>query len=177
MKRIILSVLAILLSTGIAYATGIPMGTDPYDQPVIWTEQVYNGSGSDIATAHVVRWQFDTCDVTPNTLDDMCPWVVTADAADSPWVAGVTLTSAGISNGNVGTIIIKGPAVVDDGATRSVLTAGQLTGNSSTGHAADVSGYGADQGLLGVAIKASASNQGYADDSLVYIDPTLSADN
>ena len=178
MKKLLLISLAILFLAGIAEATGIPVAVDPKNYPVVWTEDVYNGSGDDIATGQIVRWDFDASDSDLSSVyDDMCPWVEENDELDNVWIAGVTLITKGITNGDTGQIIIKGPAVVDDGAGSSVLTAGQICGAAVDGTVADVSQAGADDGYLGVCIKATAVQQGYSYDPLIYVNPTLSYDD
>jgi len=173
-----LAILSIFVMAGFALASGIPQVTSPKNYPTVWTEQVYNGSGSDIATAQVVIWDFDTSDSSINDFDDMCPWVATTTTASDPWTAGVTLTNQGINNGDTGTIIIKGPAVCDDGAGRSNTTADDIVGTTTTaGDIAEVSAINNDGAFLGVTIKASASNQGYIDDALIYVDPAIDFDD
>ncbi len=167
-----LAILLIFAITGIAYATGIPQTNWPKNLPTVWTEAVYNGSGTDIATQRVVEWDFDTSDSKDNEFDDMCPWVQTTDATDDIWTAGVTLSNQGIANGNAGTIIIKGPAVCYDGVGRAATTVNTQVGGVSGGACADFSGGGADKTLLGIVIKTQATNQGSPGDALIYVDPT-----
>ena len=175
MKKLFSISLAILLTftvIGFAYATGIPQATSPKNLPTVWTEEVYNGSGSDIATQRVVEWDFDTSDSDQDEFDDMCPYVQTTDATDDIWTAGVTLSNQGIANGNTGTIIIKGPAVVYDGTGKAATTVNTQVGGVSGGAVADFTGGAADKTLLGIVIKAQATNQGYTNDALIYVDPT-----
>ena len=176
LKVLSLAVLLIFAMTGLAFATGIPQTNWPKNLPTVWTEQVYNGSGADIATQRVVEWDFDTSDSKDNEFDDMCPWVQTTDATDDIWTAGVTLSEQGIANGAVGTIIIKGPAVVYDGTGVNAVTANTQVGGVSGGACADFTGATNDKRQLGVAIKQTADNQGYTGDPLIYIDPTTTSD-
>lgn len=179
MKQFKIFSLAILLSfvvTGLAFATGLSQVTSPKNYPTVWTEQVYNGSGSDIATQRVVEWDFDVSDSSINEFDDMCPWVQTTDATDDIWTAGVTLSNQGIANGETGTIIIKGPAVVYDGIGTSVCTVNTVVGGVSGGACADTTGASDDKTHLGIVIKTTATNQGYSSDALIYVDPTTEGD-
>ena len=176
MKKYIFVIFAFLLLIGTANATNIPVATDPKNYPTVWTELVYNGSGSDIATGRVVQWDFDTSDSDAGTIfDDMCPWVKTADAANDIWTAGVTTIGQGITNGNVGRIIIHGPAVVHNNSSAPTVDTVVATTNSGYVGANTPS---TDTKNLGVVIKASAAGNDVEADvgaasSLIYIDPTL----
>lgn len=176
MKKYLFLVLAFLLFYGTANATNIPMVTDPKNYPTVWTELVYNGSGSDIATGMCVVWDYDTSDSDAGTIyDDTAAWVKTCDDESSPWTAGVTTIGQGIANGAVGRIIIRGPAVVHNGNTAP--TVNTIVSAGATGYVEDENA-GADEAVLGVCIKASAAgndieaNIGTAS-SLIMIQPTL----
>jgi hypothetical protein len=183
MSKKILFVLAVMLMVGIgqSYATGIPVTTDPKNFPTVWIEEVYNGSGSDIATERVVSWDFDTSDSDESSkYDDMCPWVKVAPATDlDVWTAGVSLTRQGIANGAQGVIIIRGPAVVYDGTGVDILTADDIVSASATaaGQCEEVSSIASDQTMLGICIKSNATNQGNKVDALIYVDPTIHFDD
>jgi hypothetical protein len=179
MKKILFVVLALLLGLGVvnSYATNIPMATDPKNYPTVWTELVYNGSGSDITSTTTVLWDFATSDSDAGTIfDDMCPWIKVDNDEASPWTAGVTTgASVGIVNGAVGRIIIRGPAVVNGKA--NATTANALVSTDGSGSVIDESA-SAGEALLGVCIQASAAGNDIegnfgADWALIYIDPTL----
>lgn len=171
-KVLSLAVLFTFVMAGFAFATQIQQATFPKNLPTVWTEQVYNGSGSEIVTQRVVEWDFDTSDSNINEFDDMCPWVKQTDATDDVWTAGVTITEKSIPNGETGTIIIKGPAIVHDGAGFGNTTVNTQVGGVSGGSCADFTGGAADKTLLGIVIKSQATNQGFTNDALIYIDPT-----
>ena len=175
MKKLFL-ILALLLCFGIvnSYATNIPTATDPKNYPTVWTELVYNGSGSTIVSGYVAIWDFDTSDSDAGTMfDDTCPWVKLADAADSIWTAGVVPLGQNIANGDVGRIIIKGPAVV--ASFTQTTTVNTVVSTTATGLAYDESG-GADKTTLGIVIKESAAAVDIGGDAtsemtLVYVNP------
>lgn len=174
MKRILSLSLALLLFVGVASATNIPTAIDAKNRPIVWTESVYNNSSTAIGTGLVVQWDFDSSDVTPNYYDDMCPWVKTTDAADDIWTAGVTSETKGIAAKSEGTIIILGPAIVDNGGVE--LTANGLVSANSNGTVMAFAG-GGDEACLGVSIKDEATQQGYQGMSLIYVDITRYSDD
>lgn len=167
MKSIFISILAVLLFVGIAQATGIPGVTSPYDQPIVWTEDVYNGSGSEIASGLAVQWDYDTSNVDNNWNDDMCPWVKKTDADGDIWTAGVTLFNKSIADGSVGQIIIKGPALV---MYETAPTVNTLCEASSAGNIQDHDGNAVDECTLGRTIKSQATQQGYTSGSVAIVD-------
>lgn len=171
--------LALLLVCGSASAANIPTAVDAKNYPIVWTESVYNGSGSNISTGRVVVWDFDTSDSDASTYyDDICNWVKVTATANDPWTAGVVPIDNGILNGERGIIIIKGPAVVYDGTGYDVLTANDIVASSTTsGAIEEVSTVTTDGALLGVTILSNATNQGYAREALIYVAPTLFYDD
>jgi len=169
MKKLFSISLALLLAgmlSGSAFATGIPEVVD-VDYPIVWTETVYNGSGTDIATGRVVQWDFDTSDPSGNDYDDMCPYVKTADAAGDIWTAGVSLIDNGISNGNIGTIIIKGPAIVNDNGNS--VTADDLVETDASGYVTSHDGNATDESTLGICIKDDHPD--YYTSAIIYVNP------
>jgi len=167
-KRIIISLAAVLLvMTSAAFATGIPVTTDPKNFPTVWTEAVYNGSGDDIGTGVIVRWDFDA---STGDFADMCAWVEQGDTAEDIRTAGVVpFYGDGIDNGSTGTIIIKGPAKVRKQNTTTV-TDDDIVGDDGTGYVIDWTGGTSDECMLGVAIKSAGSS------AIIYIDPTIDDD-
>lgn len=174
--------ISLLCLTSIAFATNIPQMVDPKNYPTVWTEIVYNGSGSDIATGRVVEWDFDTSDSDAGSIfDDMCPWVKSVNAANDVWTAGVTMLtaqsgSAAIPNGSTGRIIIRGPAVVHN--NDSPPTVDTVVATTSSGYVG-ANTPSTDTSDLGVVIKASAAGNDVevdvgAGSSLIYVNPTLS---
>ncbi len=170
-KILTLAVLFSFVITGLAFATQIPQAVDPKNAATVWTEQVYNGSGSAIATGVVVEWDHDTADPSGTFFDDMAPYVKIVGTDESVWTAGVTLTDGAIANGEVGTIIIWGPAVVDNGT--NVIVAGQIVGSDNAGKVQDWTGGADNEKMLGVGIKAGARIPSF---SIIFIDPTLDDD-
>ena len=156
MKKYLFIILALLLMIGVANATNIPVGVDPQNNPIVWAEAVYNGSGATITSAYIVSWDFDTSDVSEAWNDDMCNWVKTASEADDIWTAGVLPYGRNLANGDVGSIIIRGPAYVMKGASATV---NQLVGSESDGQTVDY-GAGTDDCALGRVIKASGHAHG-----------------
>ena len=167
MKRILFFSLAILLVCGVAFSDSIPEVASPKDYPVVWLASVYNGSGAAIATATVVEWDFDTSNPTGTFYDDRTMYVQTADAAGDIWTAGVTRWDAGIANGDIGAIIIRGPALVRNGT--DTVTAGDIVESDTDGTCAAHAGAADDEGTLGVAIKDAPT--GFTDVSVIWINP------
>ena len=164
-----LAFLLLFVITGVAQATNIPMGVDPQNEVTVWTETVYNGSGSSITSGYVVQWDFDTSNPSGTWFDDMTNYVKTNATADGPWIAGVATHGNNIANGNTGQIIIKGPAIVyDNGQT---VTADTFVSATNTGLVKDEACDAVDEKLLGVAIKNTHPDLG-APYSIIYVDPT-----
>ena len=183
MKKILFVIFALLLTIGVANATNIPQMVDPKNYPTVWTELVYNGSGSDIVTGKVVVWDIAASDVDVAAYDGACMWVKVAATAHSVWTAGVTTiaresgvsSDIAISNGNVGRIIIRGPAVVHN--NNSAPTVNTIISTTSAGYVGTYTP-AADTASLGVVIKASAATNDIEADvgagsSLIWINPTL----
>ena len=181
MKKYLFIILALLLTVGVANATNIPQISDPKNYPIVWTEVVYNGSGSTITSGYVVQWDFDTSDSDAGTeFDDVCPWVKLADAASDIWTAGVVPLGQNILNTDVGRIVIKGPTAVYRGVNGTALTVDTVCETSATGLVQDETITGGDKTFLGIVIKASAaandiSGDATSDFSIIYVDPTTAA--
>ncbi len=152
MKKYLFVILALLLMVGVANATNIPQMVDPKNYPTVWTEQVYNGTGSTIQSGLIVIWDYDTSDSDISTAyDDMCPWVKMPTEADDIWTAGVTPYGQTILNGSTGAMIIRGPAFVVTGASGTVNTLVGAT--ATTGVTVDYAA-GTDDCAVGRVIKA-----------------------
>lgn len=170
--RYLLAIALAFLLVGNAFADGIPVGTDPKNFPTVWTQTVYNGSGDDIQSAQVVRW-----DIAASTGDyiDMCNWVEECDSIADIRTAGVTIYGQTIENGNVGEIIVKGPAFVYCAANTTTENTGVEA--TATGEAVDETLAASDEALLGWVIEDSPySTSGYtflADTyAIIYVQPT-----
>lgn len=177
MKKYLFIVLALLLTCGVAnvFATGIPTATDPKSYPTVWTEDVYNGSGSTIQSAVIVEWDFETSDSADNWNDDMCPWVKLANGASDIWTAGVTVYGSTIADGTTGRIIIRGPAYVLEHSTPGA--ADNLVGTHTNGTVTTDSA-SANTAALGICVDASPSygpsdGGGY---SIIFVEITPEAD-
>jgi len=171
MKKLLVAFsLALLFGVGVAFATGIPQVVDPKNYPVVWTETVYNGTSSAIATGQVVQWDFDTSDPSGTDYDDMTPYVKEVDAAEDIWTAGVTDIGVGIAALSEGVIIIKGPAFVQRG---TATTVNQLVGAEADGEVTDFAGGADDECTVGRTIKDGIRG----DYSLIYIDPVCYDEN
>jgi hypothetical protein len=177
MKKLFLVVFALLLLAGVANATNIPTVTDPKNYPMVWTEIVYNGSGSTIYSGYVVDWDFDTCDSDAGSMfDDMGSWVKVNSTADSIWTAGVLPIGKNLANGDIGRIVVKGPVPVFMGAAAQCTVNTVVSGSS--GKALDEASNATDEKVLGICIKASAAGNDiggevYADSALIYVEPTI----
>ena len=183
MKRLNVFVLAILLVVaGNAYADHIPTAVDAKNEPAVWTADVYNGSASTITSGYVVQWDFETSDsaaLDGTWYDDMCPWVITADAVSDIWTAGVVPFGKDIAAYSPGAIIIRGPAYVKNYLT-TPPTANQLAGSHTNGTVTADTGSG-NTTSLGICIDATPEGgPGYDATSafmvLIYVDPTSESD-
>lgn len=168
-KKFLFIALAILLVTGIAEATNIPMGVDPKNEPIVWTETVYNGSGAEIVSGYVVQWDFDTSNPDGTWFDDMTAYVKLNATADGPWIAGVVPYGQNIANGNTGQIVIKGATIAyDNGQT---VTADSFVSATAAGLVYDEACDAVDESIVGVAIKNTHPVLGN-DYSIIYVNPT-----
>ena len=180
-KILLLSLVALFVMAGVAFATNIPTTTDPKNYPTVWIEQVYNGSGSDIVSGYIVEWDHATSDGAENWYDDMCPWVQLCDGASDIWTAGVVPYGNNITNGSTGAIIIRGPAYVLEHSTPPAInnicgshTNGTVTTDAASGNTSS----------LGVVILVDVGNSGVGDNPdapatswcIVFVDPTQEAD-
>ncbi len=172
-KILTLAILFSFMITGLAFATQIPQSVDPQNEPTVWTEQVFNGSGAAIATGIVVEWDHDVSDPSGSFNDDMLPFVQTVGTDEGIWTAGVTLINKGISNNETGSIIIWGPAIVDNGSNS--INANELVGSDNAGKVQDWTGGGTDESTLGVAIKSGHGT--IPSFSIIFVDPVRYSDN
>jgi len=175
MKKI--SILAILFMLGIAsiaLAAGIPLAADPKNLPEIWTQEVYNDSGSDLTSGSVVVWDYTDSDMYD--LDLRKSYITTTTTADNIAVAGVTVTPTCVA-GSECAIAIYGP--VKAKATGTV-TAGLAIGTSTT--AGSVTGYAntsTDDAVVGWSVDADTaadSPEGGTDIMVLFVNPSVQAD-
>ena len=174
MRKNLFIVLALLLTMGVANAAGIPLGVDPSEGPEIWTQQVYNDSGSTLTSGTVVVWDYTDSDMYD--LDLRRAYVTTTTTADNIAVAGVSVTPSW-ANGDVGSICIYGP--VRARATGTV-TAGLAIGTSGT--AGVVTGYAntsTDDAVVGWSVDADTladSAEGGPTIMVLFVNPSVQAD-
>ncbi len=183
MRKFLFIVLALLFVTGVARATNIPQMVEPKNYPTVWTELVYNGSASEIVSGYVVDWDFTSSDSSENQYDNMCPWVKLNATTLGVWQAGIVTYGKNIAVGDVGSIIIRGPAY---GRVATALTASNLVSGNGSGLLIPFTGGSDDLSTLGVAIKISSlSATGCPDGGaagagawgLVYVNPTAFDEN
>ena len=175
MKKLLFVLAILLVVAGNAYADHIPTAVDAKNEPAVWTADVYNGSASAISSGTIAQWDFETSDsaaLDGTWYDDMCPWVITADASSDIWTAGVVPYGKDIAAYSPGAIIIRGPAYVLESSTPPV--ANEICGTSASG-TVTTDAASANTTSLGITIDASptALGSGY---SLVFVDPTQEAD-
>lgn len=175
MKKI--SILAILFMLGIAsvsFAAGIPVGADPKGYPEIWTQAVYNDSGSDLTSGSVVVWDYTDSDMYD--LDLRKSYVTTTTTVDDISVAGVTVTPTCVA-GDTCAIAIYGP--VKARATGTV-TAGLAIGTSATaGVVGPYSNTSTDDAVVGWSVDANTaadSPEGGTNIMVVFVNPSVQAD-
>jgi hypothetical protein len=178
MKKYLFIILALLLTMGVAnvYAAGIPLGVDPASGPEIWTQLVYNDSGSALTSGSVVVWDYTDSDMYD--LDNLKMYITTTTTADNIAVAGIVV-SPSIAAGDVGAICIYGPVKAMDVAG-TTDTAGLVVGTSTTaGKLGNFAGAGNDDAALGWVIDENTladSPEGGTDTIVVFVNPSIQAD-
>ena len=175
-KKFLFIALVILLGYGIAFAAGIPLVVDPQNQPEIWTQEVFNDSGSALTSGSVVIWDYTDSDMYDLDLRKM--YITTTTTADDIATAGITVDPS-IPDQSVGTICIYGPVkariVVGTTATAGVT----LATSSTAGRLGNYAGSGNDDGALGWSIDANTlldSPEGGEDIVVVFVNPSIQAD-
>lgn len=174
MKKLLFVIFALLLCVGVANAAGIPQGVDPSAGPEIWTQEVYNDSGSALTSGSVVIWDYTDSDMYD--LDLRKAYVTTTTTVDDIATAGVTVDPT-IANGDVGTICIYGP--VKARATGTV-TAGLAIGTSATaGVVGPYSNTSTDDAVVGWSVDANTaadSPEGGSNIMVVFVNPSVQGD-
>ncbi|MBU0598896.1 hypothetical protein KKF61_08000 [Patescibacteria group bacterium] len=171
MKRLlsILLVAGLFLGvTAVAFSDSIPQVTDPKNVPIVWTQSVYNGSGSDIATGVIVQWDFDTSDPDGTFYDDQTNYVKLADAAGDIWTAGVVPFDKGIANGEQGVIIVRGPCPVKEAAGTTVVV-NTIVETDANGLVTNHDGDAVDESTLGICIKVDPAP--FTNMSIIWVNP------
>jgi len=115
MKKLFLSLLAILLIAGVAYAVSIPVVEDATTGPGVWLVPVYNNLGSTMDAGDVAIWDIDS------STGDNDNYVTTTSTAETGGVAGVVYPND-ITAGDTVTIAIRGVVNVDT-VTQSLIVA------------------------------------------------------
>ncbi len=174
MKKILFSILAILFMVGIANAAGIPLVVDPQNGPEVWTQVVFNDSGSTLTSGSVVVWDYTDSDMYDLDLRKM--YVTTTTTVDDIAVAGVTTTGSCADQTNC-TIAIRGP--VKCRVTGTVTAGLALSTSATAGVVGPYTSTGTDDGALGFSIDANTvadSPEGGAAIGVVFVEPSIQAD-
>ena len=159
MKKLLLSLIAVLLLTGTVYAAGIPLAVEPKASPEVWTQEVYNNSGSALTSGTVVVWDC-VSDSTDASFAYRTSWITTSTTVDDINVAGVVLDSS-IPDATEGTIAIYGPIYARCADSSDPVTLDTCVGVSGTSGQAGDSGGGANTGVLGWAIQSGPVSTTY----------------
>ena len=177
--KVIFAVALVFSFIGVANAAGIPTVVDTYNYPEVWTQEVYNGSGDEIQSATVVRWD---CGESDGAWDDMGMWVETVGVAADNRTAGVVPYGQVIADKSHGTIIIRGPAVVYNAGNTCTAATGTdgIVESDNAGHPVNytISGSDSEEAVLGWSIidgDVSTAYPALTSDqySIIFVDPTL----
>ncbi len=175
-KKFLFIALAILLGYGIAFAAGIPTVVDPANGPEIWTQEVFNDSGSALTSGSIVVWDYTDSDMYD--LDLRKAYITTTTTADDIAVAGITVDPS-IADQSTGTICIYGP-VKGRIVSGTTATAGVTLATSSTaGRMGNFAGSGNDDAAVGWSVDADTktdSPEGGTDVVVVFVNPSIQAD-
>jgi len=172
MKRILFLVVALLILVGSVQAASVPGTSDPENYPVVWTESVYNNSGSALTSGTVVVWDFAS---STGTYADQCNWVTTQSATEGViTTAGVVVSNSIPAAGN-GQIAIRGvvPVLHNVAVTASTAVG---TSNATAGYMADFPSGSTDQCILGYAINTTVIDSGIPETGYVFVNPSLNYD-
>ncbi len=175
-KKFLFIALAILLGYGIAFAAGIPTVVDPANGPEIWTQEVFNDSGSALTSGSVVIWDYTDSDMYDLDLRKM--YITTTTTADSIATAGITVDPS-IPDQTEGTICIYGPVKARIVAGTTATAGVALATSSTAGRLGNYAGSGNDDAVLGWSIDAdtsSDSSEGGTDIVVVFVNPSIQAD-
>jgi len=176
MKKVLFVILAILCVSGMAYGAGIPSSVDPQNGPEIWTQEVFNDSGSTLTSGTAVVWDYTDSDMYDLDLRKM--YITTTTTVDDIATAGVTVDPS-IANQTVGTICIYGPVRCLTAASATV-TAGTAIGTSATaGKVGSYSNTSADDACIGWSVDANTvadSVEGGGNIMVLFVNPSVQAD-
>ena len=176
MKKLLFVILALLFSVGVANAAGIPQSVDPKNGSEIWTQEVFNDSGSDLTSGSVVVWDYADSDMYDLDLRKM--YVTTTITADDVATAGITVDPT-CPDQTVCTICIYGPVKAKDVAG-TTDTAGLALGTSTTaGSLGNYAGAGNNDAVLGWSIDENTladSSEGGTDTIVVFVNPSIQPD-
>ena len=175
MRKLLLLTLAILfVASGVAFSAGIPTAVDPANGPEIWTQEVYNDSGSTLTSGSIVVWDYTDSDMYD--LDLRKAYVTTTTTVDDISVAGITVTPS-IAAGAVGAICIYGP--VKAKATGTVTAGLALATSATAGTLGPYSNTSTDDAAVGWSVDANTaadSAEGGAGIVVVFVNPSIQAD-
>ncbi len=178
MKKLLFVILALLFTMGVAnvYAAGIPMIVDPSNGPEVWTQEVFNDSGSTLTSGSIVVWDYTDSDMYDLDLRKM--YITTTTTADSIATAGITVDPS-IPDQTEGTICIYGPVKARIVAGTTATAGVALATSSTAGRLGNYAGSGNDDAVLGWSIDAdtsSDSSEGGTDIVVVFVNPSIQAD-
>ena len=129
MKKIIISLLAVLFIAGTVYAAGIPTAVSPKTSPEVWTVEVYNNYTSALTSGTAVVWDCAS-DTTDASFAYRTMWVTTTTTNDDINFAGIVVDSS-IPAATEGTIAIWGPVYALVADSTDAVTADHLVGTAN----------------------------------------------
>lgn len=174
MRNLFIALVAILFIAGIANAAGIPTVVDPENGPEVWTQEVFNDSGSALTSGSIVVWDYTDSDMFD--LDLRKAYVTTTTTIDDIAVAGITVTPS-IPNQSVGAIAIYGP--VKAKATGTVTAGLALSTSATAGVLGPYSNTSNDDAVVGFSVDANTSAdspEGGTNIVVVFVRPSIQAD-
>ena len=173
MKYFSLLVLALLLVSGVAFAAGIPVSVDPQNGPEVWTQEVFNDSGSTLTSGLIVVWDYTDSDMTE--LANRKMYITTTTTVDDVAVAGITVDPT-CPDQTVCTIAIYGPVKA---RVTGTVTAGVVLSTSATaGTVGNYSNTSSDDGAIGWSIQASTAGEveGGTNIATIFVNPSVVAE-
>ena len=173
MKKYLFIVLALLLTFGVCQAANIPVLVAPQDFPEVWTQEVYNDSGSALTSGSIVVWDYTDTDMA--NIANRKAYITTTTTVDDIAVAGIVV-SPSIAAGDVGAIAIYGP--VRARVTGTVTAGLALSTSATAGVVGPYSNTSADDGVIGWSIDNDTSGQaeGGTNIGVVFVNPSVVAE-
>lgn len=160
MKKILLTVLALLLMAGVASAASIPLVMDPGNQPEIWIQSVHNNDTVALTSGTVVVWAMAS-DTEDASYAYRTSWIDQSSTADDINVAGVVVSDSIPAGGN-GEICIYGPVYALCADSTDAVTADQTVACTTVeGECGQAAAAAVNSGHLGWCIHASPVSTAY----------------